>query len=660
MVKRIKMFMVLFLPFGFLLSSVRPISGETPASGTETVKTGTMLDDNAYLHKLMRDTWNYMDSYLAPETGFPYDSNVMSTHTNTTNIGLYLASLAVAHKLGYIETDAAVERVRKILRSLDKIENWKGLYNNWLDVKGQTKASPGPNNISDFNKLPAGLIMCRQEFPEINKECSRFLDRIDWSIFHEKSTDKLFYEYDIVAQKVQNAVFFSRGEDKLLGAFLAVASGQVPPSTWKHHYITIEKRHGLKYFKPGWQGGGIFMQYICGMFLDETATKLGYSAANFAYAQIIHARKIGSPVWGWSACENPDGGYLGMGQLTDTVITPHASVLAIHFFPKEVTQNLRALEQLGARPAYKKGDKEQEFGFRDSINIPKKKVNRNYLVLDQAMIFLSLANYLEDRVVHRIFAADPMVQNGLKKISEYKISDKDKKKFNQYLSDLEAGKMPEAIEPFGKVSSPDDPYRPEVKVTYTDDFSLDDAKPWDHASKIELGVSELESGEIQNSADLSAVISFLWSPESLYVKCNVTDQSILNPYSGPDIYKGDLVEIYLNPDGAGLVWGNPKDCQIGITPPNADGKHDAYLWFQNHKPSESEVETSSLRTQDGYQIIARISWKLLGIVRPEKKQVLGASVAINDVDNDNFGNAKLNWHFKSEAGKIELGKLILH
>ena len=91
------------------------------------------------------------------------------------------------------------------------------------------------------------------------------------------------------------------------------------------------------------------MQFICGIFLDETATKLGYSEANFAFAQMLHARKIGSPVWGWSASQNPDGGCLGMGQIRDGVVTPHACMLASGLYPKEVVNNLKKLEQMGAR-----------------------------------------------------------------------------------------------------------------------------------------------------------------------------------------------------------------------------------------------------------------------------------------------------------------------
>ena len=393
-------------------------------------------EDEAYLRQLMKDTWNYIQFFVMPDTGFPLDSNTRMRKTNTTNIGLYLASVAVAHHLGYIEKDAAVERVRKVLDGLDKIQNWSGLYNNWLDVYGNPGAYPGANNISDYNKLPAGIIMVRQEFPELADRCARFLDQIPWDVFYDPNTGHLLYEFDVVAKKTTNPIYISRGEDKLLGAFLAVASGKVPASSWDFHQLSTETMHGLSYFNPGWQGGGLFMQYICGLFLDEAGTKLGYSAANFTRAQIIHAQKIGSPVWGWSAAQAPDTRYLGWDQIIDDVVTPHASILAIRFFPQEVISNLKELEKMGARQNFKAPAREFAFGFRDSVNIRTKEVCPNYLFLDQAMIFLSLANFLEDEVAHRIFAQDPIVKRGLKEITEYHVMPEDKEKFYEYLKKL--------------------------------------------------------------------------------------------------------------------------------------------------------------------------------------------------------------------------------
>lgn len=393
-------------------------------------------EDRKYLETLMKATWDYCDYYIAPQTGFPYDSNTPAKDTNTTNIGLYLADLAVAHHLGYVTKEHAIARVRKILDSLNKIENWNGLYKNILDTEGETKAKPGESNISDYNKLPAGVIMIKQEIPELNKECTAFLNRINWSVFYAPSIDGIYYAYDVANKKPLYPVHISRGEDKLLGAFMTVASGGVPASTWDHHALTMEDRYGFKYLQPGWNGGGLFMQFICGIFLDERGTVLGYSAANFAFAQIVHAEYINSPVWGWSASFEPDGGYLGFNSLKDEVITPHASALAIELFPEHSIRNLKRLEKLGARPKQKAGGKERDFGFRDAYNTQMNIPTQCYLVLDQSMLFLSLANFLEDGIVRKIFAKDPVVQNGYRILNHYKISASEKKKFDDYISSL--------------------------------------------------------------------------------------------------------------------------------------------------------------------------------------------------------------------------------
>ena len=52
------------------------------------------------LNQLHAETWNCLDSIIDPITGFPQDTQYPGGHTNTTNIGLYLAALCVAKELG--------------------------------------------------------------------------------------------------------------------------------------------------------------------------------------------------------------------------------------------------------------------------------------------------------------------------------------------------------------------------------------------------------------------------------------------------------------------------------------------------------------------------------------------------------------------------------
>ncbi len=378
-------------------------------------------EDRDYLRGIMRETWHFLDFYISPKTGLPYDSSTPNKDiTNTTTIGVYLASLCMAYKMNYVTEDHALARIERILDSLDTLEHWNRLYNNWLHPDLKTReAQPGRNNISDYNKLPAGLILVRQTFPRLESRITAFLNEIPWAEFHDPETDKVLYEFDVVQRKTLNPVYLFRGEDKVLGLFFMIASEQVPPEVWDRQDNATEERHGYRYFRHGWQGGGLFMHFFCSLFLDPRGTPLEESARNFTLAQKAHAEKIGAPVWGWSACEAPDGRYLGMDAITDEIVTPHASALAIHLFPREVTDNLRRLETFGLREPFPVDGEPQRFGFRDSVNWKTGEVADVYLVLDQAMLFLALINVVEDELLWRTFGADPMVRRGRELIPDY-------------------------------------------------------------------------------------------------------------------------------------------------------------------------------------------------------------------------------------------------
>lgn len=135
------------------------------------------------------------------------------------------------------------------------------------------------------------------------------------------------------------------------------------------------------------------MQYISGLWANLDKTELGESGLRFAKAQIHHAKTLGSPVWGWSASDNPDGGYLGWNSLKEEVVTPHACVLPVQSMPDLTVANLKKLESLGVRSA--------DEGFYDAYNWKTGKVAKKFLVLDQGMILLSLANYLEGNCIRK-------------------------------------------------------------------------------------------------------------------------------------------------------------------------------------------------------------------------------------------------------------------
>ncbi|HVM96678.1 MAG TPA: glucoamylase family protein, partial [Candidatus Acidoferrales bacterium] len=114
-----------------------------------------------------------------------------------------------------------------------------------------------------------------------------------------------------------------------------------------------------------------------------------------------------------SPCSTPLGdGYseygvpfLGSRGYRSGAVTPHAAALALLVDPQAATTDLRALAE--RYNAY--GD----FGLYDGIDPKSGVVAHKYLALDQSMLFLALANRLDDHIVQRRFAADPIVQRVL-------------------------------------------------------------------------------------------------------------------------------------------------------------------------------------------------------------------------------------------------------
>lgn len=368
--------------------------------------------DEQYLRQILKETWSYLDCHLADETGFPTDSQQAGGNTNTTNIGLYLASVGPAEKMGFISRDDALKRINKILDSLSKIESRNGFLYNWIDVSGNTKLADGIMAVSDFNKLVTGLILIRQFFPEVANKASPLIERINWSKLYDATTGRAYWGYDLKNDTPVGLCDFWLASDCRSVVFYMIASGDAPVELWDKMNRNKISSDGLNFYGPGYWFGGFFMSAMDAIFLDPPSrAEMGSAIGDFAWHQIRTSQERKLPVWGWSNCNIPGKGYTEGGYLPWWVVTPHASALAIEYYPRHVIKNLHRLDKMGMRqPLNTSGN----YGFRDSVDLKTGKVDDRYLSLDQAMLFLSITNYLENQMVRKHFANDPLVQKGFK------------------------------------------------------------------------------------------------------------------------------------------------------------------------------------------------------------------------------------------------------
>lgn len=634
---------------------------ERALGGAGFVSHGRYLEpaDQAYLWELASNTWACIAHFVHPTTGLPYDSSDRDPMTSASNIGLYLASLVAARDLGFLTYSEAVARAGAVLDSLEALSTWKGFRQCWHSVED---LSPATNDtmisLVDSANLAMGMLVAAHGFDSLECRFRQLVNDMQWEVFYDPEAGLLRGGYDLAKNVFPSNWYVDLlASDARSAAFLAVALGGVPLDAWLNLKRDLKERFHVNFYGPGREGGGLFMQYLPGIFLPEQGTCLGRSAANLAYADIIHARQIGAPVWGWSSCCDPQGGYLGWGSLRDEVVSPHASVLAIEDFAREVLGNLLRLRQMKADREWTEGTNSFCFGFRDSINWETGEVADRYLILDQCMLFLALANYLDRDLIRRYLLAEPRIARTLEKLPEF------------------AARIdPETISIFdteAELLIRREPRLREIKVPVrSGPITVDgDLSEWpaaqgrEAAGRIRLAFPEdSEMGRPLLPRRFAADAAFSWDTGHLYLAVSVADDELMCDFPARELYKGDCIELYVDPHCDGFYWGKPSDYQIGISPSGPAGAPQCFAWFQNTVPTglicSARVTTNRL-AQSSYDLEVAIPWQALGMSSPEAGDRICASIAVHTTDRELKHSAKLNWSYVPQPDHVKLGSLML-
>ncbi len=410
-------------------------------------------DDRAFLLEVAKDTWRFFDEIVDKDHALPLDTiqlgkeqavdetTWVGDYTNVTNIGLYLMVLVSAYDLGFIAKEEAIARIEKTITTLEKLEaHSSGFLYNYYDTTTAERTSYFVSLV-DCGWLASGLYVAKNAFPEaLSTRIDQMLAKGKFSFFYDPVERQMwhgFYENLGVYSDYHYGPLYS--EPRAI-SYMAIARGEAPREHWfmglvrtfPENYswqgqepINRVERTSLGFtylgghyewkelkYVPSW-GGSAFEALMPTLVLDEKGLApkgLGLNDARHAQGQIRYAlEELGYPVWGMSPSSVPEGGYseygatpFGSKGYKAGVVTPHASVLALEFAPKEVVANLRKLIELY--------DIYGEYGFYDAVTVETGLVARKYLALDQGMIFVAINNYLNDGAIRKRFHADPVIK----------------------------------------------------------------------------------------------------------------------------------------------------------------------------------------------------------------------------------------------------------
>lgn len=405
-------------------------------------------DDKILLKAVAFDTWKFFLNAREKNTQLISDhirlgvEPLIADYTSPTNIAMDLLSIISAMDFGFIEEKEARERTEKIFETLDKMPRYDDFFYNFYDIK---KLSIGRQYISsvDSGWLGVALVVVRQAFPgSLAERAAKLLDEFDFAIFLDPENNHMVVGLEVPVRNFGQYHYGMLMTEARATSLLAIGKGDISRDHWWFLYRTLPdvwswqnqqpqgeyvereghdvfhgyyESHGKK-FIPSW-GGSVFEVMMPTLVLKEAKLAPNSYGLNNRITMELHqalAKEKNYAVWGMSPCAVSSGKKwtyreygateLGSKGYPDrAVITPHASFLALDATPEAAIANIRRL--LEFENIY------GEYGFYDAVNLKNKRVNTQYLALDQGMILVALNNYLNNGAIQERFHADPVGQN---------------------------------------------------------------------------------------------------------------------------------------------------------------------------------------------------------------------------------------------------------
>ncbi len=268
------------------------------------------------------------------------------------------------------------------------------------------------------------FVNLRENLQRIAVRAERLTEAMDFSCLLHRGRNLLSVALRANSDKVDDACYDLLASEARTAGFLAIAKGDIPPSTW----FSMGRSHTLATGSPvlsSWTG--TMFEYLMPALWMRTYrdTMLDGSLRGAVAAQRSHVSSLHIP-WGISeaaySTRDKDGHYqyhgfgipaLALSPSADDgpVISPYSSFLAMPFDREAALANLQYIADLGwigEYGFYEGGD------YRASKNAPQRKsepvIVRSWMAHHQGITLLALANVLFDGAIHRWFHADPRVQ----------------------------------------------------------------------------------------------------------------------------------------------------------------------------------------------------------------------------------------------------------
>ena len=397
------------------------------------------MSDEALLDTVERYTIKYFTDFADPATGLARERNNDQNGNIVTIGGSGFGMMAViaGAERGYYPQAEGVERVGKMVSSLEKFERFHGAWAHWYDADtGNTFSFSQFDDGGDLVEtafMVQGLLSARQwlldKDEDLAARCDKLWKDVEWD-WYTRGTDSLYWHWSKNYEWKMNHRI--SGYDETLITYILAGSSPTHPisrecyeASYKtsNYYYNGKEYYGIKLPLGMEYGGPLFFCHYSYLGLDPRGLKddyCDYFERNTAHTLIHRAYAIANPkghkglgefLWGFTSSDDPDVGYSSHHPNTQDengTVSPTAAISSIVYTPDESLQVMHYL--------YYETDMFGPYGFYDAYNAGREPaVVDHYLAIDQGPEAVMIENY-RSGLLWKLFMSSPEILPGLQKL----------------------------------------------------------------------------------------------------------------------------------------------------------------------------------------------------------------------------------------------------
>ncbi len=402
------------------------------------------LSDEALLDLIQRQTIRFFWDGAHPVSGLALDRVRLSRTQPDDRVGIGGAgfgfmAIVVAVERGWIEREAALDRLTAMLGFLEKTGCYHGLFPHY--VNGRTGATMPFGRKDDGGDLVEsaylfqGLLCARQYFDRDSAAEKSLRERIgwmwreaEWSWHTRDGRHVLTWHWSPNNGWSLDAEI--RGWNECLIAYVLAAASptfSIDPVVYhdgwaqarafdnRRSYYGIELPLG-----PDYGGPLFFSQYsFCGLdprglrdrYADYWLQNERHTRINYEHCvrNPHNYRGYGASCWGLTASDDPNGYAVHAPDHDNGVISPTAALSSFPYAPEQAMRALRYFHEVVGGKIW------GPYGFTDAFSESRNWHADTYLAIDQGPIVAMIENH-RTGLLWKLFMKDEDVRGGLKKL----------------------------------------------------------------------------------------------------------------------------------------------------------------------------------------------------------------------------------------------------